>query len=458
MSEKLRQMVAFKQRLQDKVLVSKYKTMYNNPIISDIILVPSQDFSQRQIRACKCMLAAWSPVFESLFFTKQEAPVVIDYSKSDRSILLPTEFDILEIVIKYMHGFEVDIPSNCLWRVYLFVSGYQITDLIPLVEDLMDRAVLPETCCELLMEGFASGSHDHPALKKAMRVALCEFTAVATTPGFMSLDLSVLQTLLGSDELNAPEEDVCEAVLSWVLLDESRVTKVDSLLKLIRFPLLSPQYVLTLEKHPAVVKSHIVNDMIMMCLRFHMGTLPPSGNGSVLLKQRKGGLMWKQSKSDTCIHVVGDSYMTFTLASSADLIGNYWRIEYQLFPVEKQQSDVVIGMTTFKDHPIDVYLGRHSNGYGIAMCNGNLYNGKCKCDETSRELCTPLCPTFLSFSSPKGYLDLWLNPKTMDLTMKTDNGGTFTRRLIADFDLKQKLYPSVSLVNAKARIIINHES
>ena len=451
-------MVAFKQRLQDNFLITKYKVMYNNPVVFDIVLVPTQDSSQRQIRACKSLLAAWSPVFENLFFTKQDSPVVVDYTKTDRTILLPTEYEILDLVMRCIHGFDVDIPSNCLWRVYLFVCGYQLTDLIIIIEDLMDRAIVPETCCELLMEGFASGSHDHPALKKAMRVALGEFTIVSTTPGFMSLDLSVLQTMLASDELNAPEQDICEAALAWVQLDDTRTSKVDSLLMLIRFPLLSPQYVLRLEKHPAVLKSHIVNDMIMSCLRFHMGTQSQSTEGIGQLKQRKGGLMWKQSKSDTCSHVVGDHYMTFTLASSSDLIGSYWRIEYQLFPVEGQKCDVVVGVTTFNDHQIDIYLGRHPNGYGVAISNGNLYNGKCKCDEASKELCTPLCPTFLAFSSPRGFVDVWINAKTNDLIMKNDKGESFTRRLMVDADQKQKFYPSVSLVNAKARVTINHES
>jgi BTB And C-terminal Kelch/BTB/POZ domain len=443
-------MVTLRVRLPERIQSAKLKAMYNNSSVSDIILKPSLDAASREILACKCVLAMWSPVFESMFFKPVDKPVTVDYSRGGRTVTLTTDYEVMEIALKFIHGHEVDIPFHALWRLHNFATSYQIIDLEATVADLLDRSVNCDTCCELVMEAFASGSHDHEALKKAMNVALSDFPSVCQTPGFMSIDFSVLEVILSSDNLAAPEEVICDAGIAWLTHDSSRAIRLDAILHFIRFPLLPPQYAIALETNPVLSKSPLLNSLILSSLKYHMGGV------EIQVKQRRGGLFWRISKKDTCMNVDGDGFKTFTLSTSTELLGQYWKIEYCL--LSGAHADVVFGLSSLNEHATDYYVGRYAHGFGIALTNGNLYNGKCNCETSSKELCTPLCPTFLSFSSPAGVLEFWYDPVATDWTIKTDKGTSFSRRLYVDGSSKSKLYPCVSLINAKAKIVSNHDS
>jgi kelch-like protein 24/35 len=65
------------------------------------------------------------------------------------------------------------------------------------------------------------------------------FGLVAAEPSFLELPVSEVASFVASDDLEASEEVVFEAVLAWVKGDEAtRKTELDRLLPLVRFPLM----------------------------------------------------------------------------------------------------------------------------------------------------------------------------------------------------------------------------
>jgi len=105
--------------------------------------------------------------------------------------------------------------------------------LIDKVEDILEQAVSVHTCCSLLASACQHGTYDHYALRKCLNLLLMDFQEVTRTPGFLTLDYDVLEAVVGSDELNAPEEVIFEACMRWIAADEARPqAHLDDLLEL----------------------------------------------------------------------------------------------------------------------------------------------------------------------------------------------------------------------------------
>lgn len=83
--------------------------------------------------------------------------------------------------------------------------------------------------------------------KRVMEVILVDYAKMAQTPGFQRVPCSLLKELIGSDDLRVRrEEEVFESVIQWLKGDPDRGhSEASELLPLIRFPRMSPQYLLT---------------------------------------------------------------------------------------------------------------------------------------------------------------------------------------------------------------------
>ena len=455
-------MATFNIKSSDSAITARLQTLYNNSKLCDIVVKPDGSLSTKDVSkdasffACKAILASASPVFARLLYQPRPPgrPDAMDIV--GREFQVPADALILEAVLKYLHGFEIFLPFEHLWPLLSFVTAYQIQELVDKVETLLDRSVTASTCMSLLWQAQISGSHDHPVMKRALLVALSEFCEVCKTQGFLESDFAIVSSLLLSDDLNATEETVFEAAMSWLEYDEKRCsTYIDRVIMMIRFPLLTPNLVASLETHRTASKCTLLPGIILKTLKYHLAPatslVGPKITNEAIFKQRKGGMYWRLTRTDTCVSAGSSSFVTHTLSSSTDLIEHKWSLHYELF---SGNCDIVFGLVSLKDHPTDQYVGRFSSGFGISIKNGNFYQGKCKCEESVKELCTPVCPSFLSFSSPRGSIDLWIDPKTTDLTIRTDRGATFMRRLFVTDDKPNRFFPAVSLLNAKARIML----
>ncbi|XP_066265280.1 kelch-like protein 24 [Branchiostoma lanceolatum] len=105
---------------------------------------------------------------------------------------------------------------------------------------------------------------------KAKLCALKEFAAVSKTPAFLSLTKDQLITLVSSDDLNATEEVVYTAVMTWINHDtRMRKKEMRELMELVRFPFMDKLYFLeNVESDDAVRKS--CQDIMNETHKFHL--------------------------------------------------------------------------------------------------------------------------------------------------------------------------------------------
>jgi len=121
----------------------------------------------------------------------------------------------------------------------------QIDPLLRALQDLVARRVDSSNCLE------AWSVADRYALEKlsatAMQMALRSFEQVVASPAFLSMPIAFVRALISDDKLIAREEQpVFEAVIRWLHGQESSTfEEQQSLLTLVRFPLLPHYYVVS---------------------------------------------------------------------------------------------------------------------------------------------------------------------------------------------------------------------
>eukprot|EP00747_Dinoflagellata_sp_TGD_P184766 gnl/TRDRNA2_/TRDRNA2_40706_c0_seq1.p1 gnl/TRDRNA2_/TRDRNA2_40706_c0~~gnl/TRDRNA2_/TRDRNA2_40706_c0_seq1.p1 ORF type:complete len:566 (+),score=104.32 gnl/TRDRNA2_/TRDRNA2_40706_c0_seq1:34-1731(+) len=115
---------------------------------------------------------------------------------------------------------------------------------------------------EMLAEADAMGLSE---LKQASTsLLLREYTKVVQTQAFSRLSSSLLQDLLKRDELRVRrEEEVFESVVAWLKVDPSRRADAEHILPLVRFPRMSPQYLLSkVEREDAVRDCSVLPELL----------------------------------------------------------------------------------------------------------------------------------------------------------------------------------------------------
>ena len=102
-----------------------------------------------------------------------------------------------------------------LVEVAMIADRYRMEAVLEAVEGELLRRLTVETCAEMLITGAVSGLSRVEG--ESRRLALREFEPLSRTDGFFRLSEDLLASLLDSDELIAPgEEVVFEAVVRWM--------------------------------------------------------------------------------------------------------------------------------------------------------------------------------------------------------------------------------------------------
>lgn len=111
----------------------------------------------------------------------------------------------------------------------------------------------PDNAADMLVHADRQGLGD--LKEKCLAMILFDYSKVVQTPGFVRLSCSLIEELLRSDDLRVRrEEETFESLVRWIKAESTRgLTEVETLLAYIRFPRMSPQYlVVRVEQEPVV--------------------------------------------------------------------------------------------------------------------------------------------------------------------------------------------------------------
>lgn len=206
----------------------------------------------------KVALAASSPYFHTMFLGS------FPESRADRVELRGIESSALEVIINFMYTARLHV---CQDNVEVIISA----------ANMLQMDLVRDRCCQLLFSQLSPANclqvwHIADLYACADLCIKVEnyihqyFTEIVKSPDFMLLPKDRLQKLVASDMLTVPsEESVFQAVITWVRHDEDqRSDALSDLLKHVRLPLLSKDYLVNRVKDDPLISSNLECTKLVM--------------------------------------------------------------------------------------------------------------------------------------------------------------------------------------------------
>ncbi|XP_060055793.1 kelch-like protein 17 isoform X5 [Erinaceus europaeus] len=235
--------------------------MRQRGLLCDIVL----HVAAKEIRAHKVVLASCSPYFHAMFTNEMSE------SRQTHVTLHDIDPQALDQLVQFAYTAEIVVGEGNVQTLLPAASLLQLNGVRDACCKFLLSQLDPSNC--LGIRSFADTHSCSDLLKAAHRYVLQHFVDVAKTEEFMLLPLKQVLELVSSDSLNVPsEEDVYRAVLSWVKHDvEARRQHVPRLMKCVRLPLLSRDFLLGHVDAESLVRHHPdCKDLLIEALKFHL--------------------------------------------------------------------------------------------------------------------------------------------------------------------------------------------
>jgi len=313
--------------------VAMLQRMQDMPELCDMTLrVRDEDGNWTSLRAHRLVLAAASKELRAMLLggfcegsqeevTLKDVPAwatraLLDFVYTGRTVVRVER--LLEMARAADFVGLLELRAMCVARA---VSGLEVAN-----------------AADVLMAADTMGLTD--LKEQSTKLILRDYSKVVQTSGFASLSRALMQELLASDDLRVrKEEEVLESLTSWLNVDPSRCAEdSEHLYPLVRFPLMSPQYLLARVEHNEVMKRCACLAPLLQEAKNHMLlTLCPAQNLTSML-----GLQPQSSRTRPRIEF-GDLLVEGPQPGEpqADCMGVYelqdWLINGR--PVYQQQGD-----------------------------------------------------------------------------------------------------------------------
>ncbi|XP_078606333.1 kelch-like protein 24 [Branchiostoma floridae x Branchiostoma japonicum] len=205
--------------------------------------------SGKEIPCHRNVLAACSQYFRAMFCNGHRE------SKEHKVTIHEVNGNAMQLLVDYAYTSKVTITEDNAVKLLEGANFFQIKPVRDACVTFLSDNLHEENCLQMLNTGNMLSC---PKLEKKARWCAMEgFAAVSKTPEFISLTKEQLVTLVSSDYLNASEEVVYTAVMTWINHDTRRRNKdMKELMELVRFPFMDKLYFMeNVESNKAVQKS-----------------------------------------------------------------------------------------------------------------------------------------------------------------------------------------------------------
>ncbi|CAL1262525.1 unnamed protein product [Larinioides sclopetarius] len=291
--------------------------------------------------AHRIILAGTIPYFHAMFMHDMVE------STQEEITIKEIDPDALELLINFAYSGKVVISTLNVQSLLVGASFLQLIRVRDACCDFLKKRLHPNNV--LGVQSFADALGCTTLVEATNRYIQMYFTEVARSEEFLNLKFEEIKDIVSRDELHiTSEEQVFEAVLTWVKFDLNRTTHLPELLTQVRMPLLTPQY---LTDHVATEElirtSHQCRDLLDEAKDYH------------LMPERRPLLQSFRTRPRCCPDIIGCIYAVGGLTKSAlntvecyDPEKNQWTM---VTSMSKHRS--AAGVVAFEDH---IYaLGGH---------------------------------------------------------------------------------------------------
>ena len=224
------------------------KFIFNNELLSDVkFIVPASNESRKMIPAHKFVLAIGSPVFCAMFYGKM--------AESTDSITLPDcEYDSLLEFFRYLYSDEVNLTGSNVMRVLYLAKKYMVPSLVDKCSEYLRDNLEVANVFSILPH--AKKFEDKDLEDRCWAVIEKQTEEAVSSEEFVTLEKSLVESLVKREVLNVKEVELFKAVDRWATkeMDRQGITSDseakrriigEETLKAIRFPLMSEKELLS---------------------------------------------------------------------------------------------------------------------------------------------------------------------------------------------------------------------
>ena len=163
-------------------------------------------------------------------------------SKSKEVEVEDVTFDALKAIVEYAYTGKVELAGSTVVAIIQAANLLQVVAVEHAAVDfLVERLDAGNVLSAMALgEHLSAGAIGRELRDKSRAWIDRNFALVVVEPCFLQLPVSELASLLESDNLESPEEDVFAAVMAWVKEDAAaRKGELGRLLPLVRFPMMA---------------------------------------------------------------------------------------------------------------------------------------------------------------------------------------------------------------------------
>ena len=224
------------------------KFIFNNELLSDIKFVASTSNSdsesrksQKSIPAHKFVLAISSPVFYAMFYGElAETGGTIELPDCDSESLLE--------LFRYLYSDEVNLTGSNVMQVLYLAKKYLVPSLAERCTEYLREHLEASNVFSILPQ--AQKFEDKDLEERCWSVIESHTEEAVTSDDFVTLERSVVESVVKRERLNVKEVDLFKAVDRWAnravekqgLTPDSKVKRKvlgEEIVKAIRFPVMS---------------------------------------------------------------------------------------------------------------------------------------------------------------------------------------------------------------------------
>lgn len=206
---------------------------------------------ERSFKCHRIILASISGYFRAMFMGKM--------AESKQSVIKIQDIDanIMENMIKYAYNGKILINVENVQGLLYVASILQIENVAHACSEFMKEHLHPDNCVQV--HGFAMQHNREQLIKYTEDFITENFLDVSKTPDFMSVSADVIDTIVGSSNLNVSrEEEVFEALMKWINHDrENRKQYLAQLLGKVKLPLIDARYLMEKVAANELVRSNL---------------------------------------------------------------------------------------------------------------------------------------------------------------------------------------------------------
>ena len=226
------------------------KFIFNNELLSDVkFVVPASHNesnswkSQKCIPAHKFILAISSPVFYAMFYGEM--------AETAGTIQLPDcDYESLLELFRFLYSDEVNLSGSNVMQVLYLAKKYLVPSLADKCTKYLQEHLVASNVFSVLPQ--AQKFEDKDLEERCWEVIETQTENALTSEEFVTLERSVVESVVKRERLNVKEVGLFKAVDRWVTkeVERQRLTpdgKVkrrilgEEIVKAIRFPVMSPK-------------------------------------------------------------------------------------------------------------------------------------------------------------------------------------------------------------------------